>query len=342
MRIDRPDSADEPDGARMDRRAEPAPDNPDSTDKGRGEAAGSDSPRDSSLGPPDSALRAERATAYRAAVDAAYRQHAIDHGDAKMEKPESETVTLATRRIETADPERYPAGPESHLKDRDQQAEATELGNPQVPDRTSAAHWAGPAPDEHDARVHDRTSDFSMDARLASGGASHDADTTLIPSRNDNGPGYPATGTAPDHVQTGARGPASRREFDPETAGGPIQQLDAAEARITSKGVQEVAAHLQRFTGGGSLDAPEQRMLDRLTTIAAGDMEPTFYDLNFFTHELDEASRYAKLGFGPESDQTLISASLTCTKCGTTSTPPHSRTTESPTRISSIRSRHHE
>jgi hypothetical protein len=36
-------------------------------------------------------------------------------------------------------------------------------------------------------------------------------------------------------------------------------------------------------------------MLDRLTSIAAGDMEPTSYDLNFYTHELDEAGRYAAL-----------------------------------------------
>ena len=42
-------------------------------------------------------------------------------------------------------------------------------------------------------------------------------------------------------------------------------------------------------------------MLDRLASIAAGDMEPTSYDLNFYTHELDEAARYAQLGFGPES-----------------------------------------
>ena len=116
-----------------------------------------------------------------------------------------------------------------------------------------------------------------------------------------NGPGHDFVGAAADYVPTGARGPASGREFNPEAAGGPIQQLDAGKARITNEGVQEVTAHLQRFTGGGSLQAPEQGMLDRLTSIAASDMEPTSYDLNFYTHELDEASRYAQLGFGPES-----------------------------------------
>lgn len=87
--------------------------------------------------------------------------------------------------------------------------------------------------------------------------------------------GYVTRGTAATDVPTGARGPASGREFDPEAAGGPIQQLDARKARITDEGVQEVTAHLQRFPGGEALQAPEQGMLDRLASIAAGDMEPT-------------------------------------------------------------------
>jgi hypothetical protein len=119
--------------------------------------------------------------------------------------------------------------------------------------------------------------------------------------RNADDLGYATVRTTAADAQTGARGPASRREFDPDAAGGPIRQLDAGKAEITDKGFQEVAAHLRRFTGGGPLDTPEQGMLERLTSIVAGDMEPTSYDLNFYTHELDEAGRYAQLGFGPES-----------------------------------------
>lgn len=200
MRIDRTDLADQPDDAHMTRRAPSAPDHPDAAGKDQGRAVGDDSMPDSSPASVDSAVRIERVMAYRAAVDAAYRQYAIDHG------------------------------------------------------------------------IH-----------------------------NGDGPGYASTRTPAADVQTGARGPASRREFDPEAAGGPIRQLDAGEAKITNEGVQEVAAHLRRFTGGGPLDTPEQGMLDRLTSIVAGDMEPTSYDLNFYTHELDEADRYAQLGFGPES-----------------------------------------
>jgi hypothetical protein len=115
---------------------------------------------------------------------------------------------------------------------------------------------------------------------------------------------------AADLAPTGARGRASGRDFDLEAAGGPIQQLDAGKERITNEGVQEAAAHLQRFTGGGPLAAPEQAMLNRLTSIAAGDMEPTSYDLNFYTHELDEAGRYAQLGYGPESGADLGSPKM--------------------------------
>ena len=58
------------------------------------------------------------------------------------------------------------------------------------------------------------------------------------------------------------------------------------------------------------MDAPEQGMLDRLASIASGAMRPTSYDLNFFTHELDEAGRYAQLGFGPESGMDLGSSEM--------------------------------
>lgn len=50
-------------------------------------------------------------------------------------------------------------------------------------------------------------------------------------------------------------------------------------------------------------------MLDRLSSIASGDLEPTPYDQNFYTHELREASRYANLGFGPESGADLAEPS---------------------------------
>ena len=109
---------------------------------------------------------------------------------------------------------------------------------------------------------------------------------------------------------TGARGLASGRDFDPAAAGGPIQDLNAGDVSITDDGVNAVADHLQRFAGDGALQAPEQGMLDRLGSIASGDTESTTYDLNFYTHELDEAGRYAQLGYGPDSGVDLGSPDM--------------------------------
>jgi hypothetical protein len=117
--------------------------------------------------------------------------------------------------------------------------------------------------------------------------------------------GRATPGTTSRDLPAGARGPASGREFDPEAAGGPVRELDAGTAAIVGDGVAEVTAHLRRFTGGGPLEGPERAMLGRLASIAAGDMKPTSYDLNFYTHELDEANRYAKLGLGPGSGADL-------------------------------------
>ena len=245
MRIDQTDLDDEPGDAQMPRPGLSTPDDPDAAGRDQGKAARSDGLPDSSSASLNPALRIVRATAYRAAVDATYRQYATDPGASKLENLQIHGGTTAV---------------------------AAQLASDQ-------AHYSV-------------------------------AETTPVIIRNVRDPGYPTTRTVSDQVQTGARGPASGREFDPDAAGGPIQQLDVGKARITSEGVQEVTAHLQRFTGGGPLEAPEQAMLDRLTSVAAGEMEPTSYDLNFYTHELDEASRYAQLGFGPESGADLGSPTM--------------------------------
>jgi hypothetical protein len=203
VRIDQSDLADEPHDAHMARRARSIPDEPDATGKDQGNAGGSDSPPGSSPAPPESALPIERAAAYRAAVDAAYRQDAIDHDYARAEKPERETVTLAMRRIEAEDLEHHLVGLENRSNDGDRPAEA-----------------------EHGIRVWERTTAFHPVAQMASGDAYHSvAETTPLFVPNAIGLGYPTVGTAADDVRTGARGPTSGREFDPEMAGGPIQQL---------------------------------------------------------------------------------------------------------------------
>jgi hypothetical protein len=83
VQIDRSDPADGPDDVHIAHRVGSATDDLDPTDKDKGTAADGDCPSDSSPGRPDSTLRTERTMAYRAVVDAAYRQHAIERSDAQ-------------------------------------------------------------------------------------------------------------------------------------------------------------------------------------------------------------------------------------------------------------------
>lgn len=85
MRIDGAGTADEHGDASEIRPARSAADDPRATDKNRDALAGSDDPSDSRAVVPDPALRVERSAAYRAMVDAVYRQYAIAHGDALAE-----------------------------------------------------------------------------------------------------------------------------------------------------------------------------------------------------------------------------------------------------------------
>jgi hypothetical protein len=69
----------------------------------------------------------ERVPGYRANVDAAYRQHAIDQGCARVEQIERDTVTPAMRRIEAADPDRSLVGLDHRLKGKDRLTEKVEF-----------------------------------------------------------------------------------------------------------------------------------------------------------------------------------------------------------------------
>ncbi|MGH3258221.1 MAG: hypothetical protein ACRDOU_22990 [Streptosporangiaceae bacterium] len=141
-------------------------------------------------------MRIDRTAAYRAAVDAAYRQDAIDHGYARMEKLERETFIPAMRRTETEGPESHLVGPEDRLKGKDRPTEAAELENLQVPTGTT----------EYDGRMRDRTSDFYMVAQLANDAYQGVAGTTPVFVHDANGPGYGTRGTAAEYVLTGAGG----------------------------------------------------------------------------------------------------------------------------------------
>jgi hypothetical protein len=88
-----------------------------------------------------------------------------------------------------------------------------------------------------------------------------------------------------------AIGEVSGRPFAPDLAGGPVEKLSAQGVQITNEGIDRLEQHIARF---GPDDA-NQAMVARLRSIAQGDLAPTDYDVNFYTHELREFDRYTNL-----------------------------------------------
>jgi Restriction endonuclease fold toxin 3 len=93
VRIDRSDPADGPGDVYVARGVGLATDDLDVTGKDKGTAVDGDGPPDSSFARPDSTLRTERTMAYRAVVDAAYRQYAIDRSKSPRAADETSAVT---------------------------------------------------------------------------------------------------------------------------------------------------------------------------------------------------------------------------------------------------------
>ncbi len=91
----------------------------------------------------------------------------------------------------------------------------------------------------------------------------------------------------------GARGAASGRTFDPELAGGPIENLTTDGVNITHEGIATVEKHILRFDHDPANDV----MIGRLKNIAKGEMPPEQVDLNYYTHECREFQRYCNLGW---------------------------------------------
>jgi hypothetical protein len=127
VRIDRSDSADGPEDARVAGSARSAHDYPDAADKDGGTAVSGDGPSHSPSANSDTTLRTERFAAHCAKVDAVYRQYATDHGHARVEKLERDTVTPGTRRIEAEGREADLVDPDEHLKVEGRPAAAADL-----------------------------------------------------------------------------------------------------------------------------------------------------------------------------------------------------------------------
>lgn len=156
MRIDRSDPADGSGDDSETRWPQLTPDNPDTASKDRGKAVSDGGPPDSSSARPDTSTRTERTVAYRAVVDAAYRQYAFDHSNARAETPERETASPAVSRTNVEDPERQLVGLADRLKDKGEPAEAARKSPPATDDTTAVARDR-PAPADHDGCMRNPT-----------------------------------------------------------------------------------------------------------------------------------------------------------------------------------------
>ena len=88
------------------------------------------------------------------------------------------------------------------------------------------------------------------------------------------------------------RGEYSGRLYNPDTAGGPILDLDWTAATVTQEGIALVKLHTGRFdhSDGNAV------MIGRLEQILQGELTATDTDKRFYTHEIRELERYRALG----------------------------------------------
>ncbi|CCK09764.1 hypothetical protein [Cronobacter sakazakii] len=91
----------------------------------------------------------------------------------------------------------------------------------------------------------------------------------------------------------GAKGTYSGRTFDPELAGGPIENLTTDGVVIDYSGIANVEKHISRFLP----DPANDIMIGRLKKIANGEIPSEQVDLNYYTHECREYQRYCNLGW---------------------------------------------
>lgn len=91
----------------------------------------------------------------------------------------------------------------------------------------------------------------------------------------------------------GARGSVSGRPFDPDKAGGLIENLTTDGVVIDQSGIATVEKHISRFDHDPANDV----MISRLKKISNGEMASEQVDLNYYTHECREFERYCNLGW---------------------------------------------
>jgi hypothetical protein len=90
------------------------------------------------------------------------------------------------------------------------------------------------------------------------------------------------------------KGSSSGRPFNPLQAGGKILKLNYTKVKVTSKDIDIVEAHINRFS---PFEEDERKMVQRLKKILTGQIQAEPVDLRFYTHEIREYLRYKKLGY---------------------------------------------
>ena len=76
-------------------------------------------------------------------------------------------------------------------------------------------------------------------------------------------------------------------------AGGSVRQLSTLRLKVTVRGIDVAERHIGRF----GMDEANQVMVERLRAAVRGEIKPTKYDLNYYSHELREFVRYRRRGF---------------------------------------------
>ncbi len=122
---------------------------------------------------------------------------------------------------------------------------------------------------------------------------------TVFPDDSGIPPLYVVFSSPYDGATT--KGEHSDRAYNPEQAGGPIEELDWSTATITQEGVDEVRLHIARLDQSDANDI----MVERLEKILSGDLDISDTDRRYYTHEIRELERFRAMGlsdyFKPEN-----------------------------------------
>lgn len=94
------------------------------------------------------------------------------------------------------------------------------------------------------------------------------------------------------YEDTTTTGEYSGRAYNPDNAGGPIQDLDWQDAEVTQAGIDLVKLHVGRLHHSAGNDV----MIDRLEKILTGELRITDTDKRYYTHEIRELERYRNIG----------------------------------------------